>query len=258
MNNLNEQKVWSAYQGDEVPVGEPMTLAQAQAVAAEHGLPGVGIHLTGGIHDYMSGGYKLTLVAFDFIGAGPDELSMFHGGIGFYWVPAYWAEQYADSPMLTPPEYLHYESAAFWFGTSPKFLACNGLNGDNSPLKPRWLMQLDRFKGWNKSNASNRPDLIPAIPAGGELLDLEGYRLSVYEHMLISGNGNKLDREGTLRGLLIKLLGLGVAQKDLLATLIATPPIWRICQSNWVNNPEGWAAQQIGIAAKIACLQGVV
>lgn len=187
MSNINElfseiadQKVWSAYQGDEVPVGEPMTLTQAQSVAAEQGLPGVGIVLTGGVHTYLSGGFKLTLVAFDFIGADPDKFELpLHsycerspsGDIrAFGWAPAYWAEKYADSPRLTPPEYVHCERAAFWFGTSPKFVAVTGGGGGgirpmNSEsgcgqldcnIKEGWRNHLDRFKGFNR--AENRID----------------------------------------------------------------------------------------------------
>lgn len=269
MNNLAEQKVWSPYQGDEIPVGEPMTLTQAQAVAAEQGFPGVGIVMTGGVHSTLSGGFKLTLVGFDFIGVDPCQFKLPlcssggrtpSGGVrAFGWAPTYWAEQYADSPMLEPPEYIHCERAGFYFGTSPKFLAVpeGGCGYVDVNIKPGWLRQLDRFRGFNVANASNRPALIPAIPAGGELLDLEGFRLSVYEHMLISGNGNKLDREGTLRGLLVKLLGLGVAQKDLLTTIINIPPLWRICQSNWKNNPEGYAKREIGVAVKAVSLEAV-
>lgn len=186
MSSLNElfkdiadQKVWSAYQGDEVPVGEPMTLVEAQAVAAEQGLPGVGIIMTGGVHKMLSNDFKTTLVVFDFIGADADkfELPLYSycerspsGDIrAFGWAPAYWAEKYADSPMLKPPEYIYCERAAFWFGTSPKFVAVTGdivplrslSSGSNSGqlcqnVAPGWRNQLDRFKGFNR--AKNRID----------------------------------------------------------------------------------------------------
>jgi len=189
MNNLNELfkeiadlNVWSPYQMDgntEVPLSadEPVTLAQAQAVAAEQGLPGVGIVLTGGIHRSLSGDLKTTLVVFDFIGVDADkfELPLYSycerspsGSVrAFGWAPSYWAEKYTDSPMLTPPGYVHCERAAFWFGTSPKFLAVTGdglavssLSGGPPTgvhayicqnIAPGWRNHLDRFKGFNRA-----------------------------------------------------------------------------------------------------------
>ena len=174
MNNLNElfkeiadQKVWSAYQGDEVPVGEQMTLVEAQAVAAEQGLPGVGIVMTGGIHFKFCGKYDLILLCIDFTEDSKFELpwciryverSPSGGWRAFNWVGAGWAEKYADSPAVKLPNCAR---AGFYIGTTPKFFAVTGVNIDGTPncsqmgIDPigvgigcQFEVELKRRKGW--------------------------------------------------------------------------------------------------------------
>lgn len=247
-----------------------LTLAEAQAVAATHGLPGVGIVMTGGI-TRNSGGEE-TLVGFDFDGVDFAEFAppfatywerspSGKGLRAFAWVPTEWAVEYVDSLKVQRAGCAH---AEVYFGTSARFLTITGdvvEQRDKTVWRDktdyiRSLKQLrwDEFTKWrglNKASDRVAKQVAPAIPDGGQPITLATLPwLSEDQRALVTGTG-QLDRSAIIHGLLIKLIDSGASQGDVLATIIETPALWQYALDHRNDNAGkalAFAKEEVGRA----------
>lgn len=237
-----------------------MTQAEALAVAKQYNLPGIGLVLTGGI--VLD---KRVLAAIDIDDVAPEaftlpfrdtysEMSPSHTGLHqLVWVPKDFADAHADAKYTGYPHCDHLE---IYIGTSPRFITLPSATDPemvylNHPPRKLTKSELAKLATWLKLAKLMAPAL-PPIPDGGSLIDLGYFDLTPDQRQLIEGRGN-LNRSDVLFGLLIKLIDAGTKVEDVLATLLTTPMLWKICldhRRDDVTKATEFAREEIGRAFK--------
>lgn len=241
-----------------------MTLAEAQAVAAEHNLDGVGVVMTGEIHRNNGGDQRL--IGFDFDGVDLEkfeppfaaywEKSPSGNGLrAFGWVPEPWAEQFVDSLKVQVPNCEH---AEVYFGTSPRFLTLTGNLFSEWRDRVDWIrpiksMRLDgiaRWRGLNKASKFVASLVAPEIVEGTAINLTALPWLSEEQQHLVTGTG-QIDRSAIFHGLAIKLIDGGASQGDVLATVLETPALWQYALDHRNDDPARalqFAREEVGRA----------
>lgn len=211
-------------------------------VNEQYGLSGVGFVMTGGVEIE-----DLTLVGFDFDDVANDftfpfktyaERSPSKVGIrAFAYVPTTWAKRFQDTLDTTPPDCDH---AEVYIGTAPRFLTVTFDNLNTESVNQLTDKDLAVIESWGmhvrEAQAPASPQ-GPSVDVAGQVVDLSKYRLSTEQKHLVNGTG-KIDRSNIILGFLVKLLDAGVTREDLLATVVATPPLWHYCVDHRNNDED--------------------
>lgn len=221
---------------------EPETwtpLVEAVELAKRHGISGVGFVITSGVEVE---GYRLMGMDFDsvdfehFVLPFSTYAEKSPSGTGvraFAWVPADWAEGLSDALQIPYDGCEHLEC---YIGTAPRFLT---VTFDPINLKPIAriddIKKLLRFEDQMTVKEVPTPQPLQMPEKIGEAVYLPGFNLTESERSLIEGKPG-IDRSDTMHGLLIKLIDGGAPQEDILATISATPALWRYCLDHRHNN----------------------
>lgn len=222
------------------------SLAQAQQIAADNDLDGVGLVMTGAIVD---GDH--TLVGIDVDKATADFVLPYHtyaerspsgkGVRAFVWVPTAWATRFKDTVLKDVP---HCKQVELYIGTAARFLTVTFDVVNDLPIA-----YLDNLGDWKLRTRTDPLNVVRPITPG-TTLDLGKFTLSDGARRLLDGeNQPVIDRSDEVYYLIRDLANQGASKADILATMLGNDTTWAYLLDHRNDDPARalqFAEEEVG------------